>query len=231
MTALRPAAVIDAVERAARDVGLLLRGGFSLRPEERAGALANMRSVLLFGFAGSAQWAVFAASPEAGDGRPHALDRWSRRVLGGLGERFGATPLFPFDGPPYWPFQAWAQRAEPVFPSPLGLLVHADYGLSHSYRGALAFAEPIRLPDVRADASPCQSCPEKPCLTACPVGAFTSAGYDVERCAGWLRTQGGACREGGCLARRACPVGRDFAQSAEQARFHMAAFLAARRKD
>jgi epoxyqueuosine reductase len=66
-------------------------------------------------------------------------------------------------------------------------------------------------------------------LTACPVQAFSAAGYDVDACARWLRKPEGAdCLGGGCLARRACPVGADYAQAPEQARFHMAAFFAAR---
>ena len=39
---------------------------------------------------------------------------------------------------------------------------------------------------------------------------------------------GRACREGGCLARHACPVGAAAAHAPAQAAFHMAAFLAAR---
>jgi len=35
--------------------------------------------------------------------------------------------------------------------------------------------------------------------------------------------------EGGCLARRACPVGAEHAHQPAQAAFHMRAFLAARR--
>jgi hypothetical protein len=34
---------------------------------------------------------------------------------------------------------------------------------------------------------------------------------------------------GGCLARRACPVGQAHVYGPAQARFHMAAFLAAHR--
>src|SRR4030095_137820 len=40
----------------------------------------------------------------------------------------------------------WAMRAEAVAPSPLGILIHPDYGLWHAYRGALAFAERLALP-------------------------------------------------------------------------------------
>jgi hypothetical protein len=219
----------DEIAGAAKKLGLASRGGFRLADEERVGALAEARTLLLFGFVGAAQWPVFTASPEAQDGKRHPLDRWSRRVLTALGTQFAATPLFPFEGPPYWPFQAWARRAEPVFPSPLGVLIHPRYGLSHSYRGALAFARTIEAPALTPSASPCDSCEAKPCLKACPVEAFSAAGYDVEACAGWLREDEGAgCLGGGCLARRACPVGRDYTPTPEQARFHMAAFLAAR---
>ena len=38
---------------------------------------------------------------------------------------------------------------------------------------------------------------------------------------------GGSCRERGCLARRACPVGREFAYAPEAGAFHMAAVIRA----
>lgn len=221
---------VDEVVTAAEAAGLAFRGGFALTVEERAGPLAEARSVALFGMIGAAQWPAFAASPEAVDGLAHPLDRWSRRILTALAEQFGAVPLFPFEGPPYWPFQRWAQRAEPVHPSPLGLLIHPRYGLSHSYRGALAFSSMLEFAPSATEANPCDTCAERPCLAACPVGAFSPAGYDVARCAGYLEQEiGAACVQGGCLARQACPVGREHVQAPEQARFHISAFLAARR--
>jgi hypothetical protein len=221
--------ILAEIDAAAEATGLALRGGLRLDEAERSGPLAPARTVLLLGFVGARGWPDFAASVEAGDGRAHPLDRWSRRVVSGLAERFGATPLFPFEGPPYWPFQAWGGRAEPLFPSPLGVFIHPRYGLWHSYRGALAFAQAIDLPAREEAQSPCDTCVGRPCQSACPVGAFTGDGYDVAACADWLkRPEGRACMDGGCLARRACPVGRDYAQAPRQAAFHMAAFLAAR---
>ena len=99
---------------AAQALGLRLRGGVRLKGSERVGALADVRTIALLGFAGAAEWPVFTASPEARDGGADPLDRWSRRVVGELAETFGARALFPFEGPPYWPFQGWALRAEPV---------------------------------------------------------------------------------------------------------------------
>jgi epoxyqueuosine reductase QueG len=116
-------------------------------------------------------------------------------------------------------------RADAVFPSPLGLLIHAEFGLWHAYRAALLFAEKSTLPARKAASSPCESCVAKPCLAACPVDAFSGSGYDVPRCAAFLDTEAGEeCMDRGCRARRACPVGLERAQEPAQAGFHMRAF-------
>ena len=176
--------------------------------------------------AGRSGWGVFAASPEARDGLDHPLDRWSRRVIGRLARDLGATPLFPFGGPPFWPFQQWARRAEPVHPSPIGVLIHPRYGLWHSYRGALGLSEALAFPEPSAVPSPCESCSGRWCLCACPVGAYSAAGYDVAACVGHLKSTVWAdCMGFGCRARRACPVGAEHAYGAEQANFLMRAFL------
>ncbi len=209
--------------------GLAARGAFALDDADRAGGLDGLAAIVLVGAAGAHGWKAFAASPEARDGHADPLDRWSCRVIDALARDLGARPFYPFGGPPYWPFQRWALRAEPVSPSPLGLLIHPKFGLWHSYRGALGFAEPVSIPPREAQASPCEICASRPCLSACPVGAFAASGYDVAACAAHLRgDEGRACMEGGCLARRACPVGVEFAHGEAQASFHMRAFLRAR---
>ena len=218
-------AVVAAVERA----GLVPRGALSLTDDERDGALVDARTIVLAGMAGRDGWSAFAASPEASDGFDDPLDRWSRRVIEALARELGAGALFPFGGPPFWPFQQWARRAEPVHPSPIGILIHPRYGLWHSYRGALGFREALDIPELTDVPSPCESCSGRWCLKTCPVGAFSSTGYDVAACAGHLQSAAGAdCMDGGCRARRACPVGAEYAYGHEQANFIMRAFLRAR---
>jgi ferredoxin len=219
---------LETVLAAIARTGLVPRGAFLLSDDERRGELAEVRTIVLAGMAGRDGWSAFAASPEAADGADHPLDRWSRRVIEALARDLGATALFPFGGPPFWPFQQWARRSEPVYPSPIGLLIHPAYGLWHSYRGALGFRQALDVPEVAAARSPCESCRERPCLNACPVGAFSSAGYDVAACAGHLERPAGAdCMSAGCRARRACPVGAEHAYGEEQANFSMRAFLRA----
>jgi hypothetical protein len=219
------AQIVGAIEQR----GLTAHGAFALDDDERKDEFAEVATIALVGLAGRRGWAAFSGSPEAQDGVADPLDRWSRRVVDTLAAELGARALYPFGGPPHRPFQRWARRAQPMHPSPLGLLIHRRDGLWRGYRGALAFAERLAIPRRRAAASPCEACVARPCLSACPVGAFASDGYDVGACASHLRRpEGRACMEGGCLARRACPVGAERAHEPTQAAFHMRAFLAAR---
>lgn len=218
---MRPVAtLLGRLDEALAASGLMTRGAV------REGAQA----IILVGHAGSSIWAHFCrwrAETEEGAG-PDPLDRWSRAVIEPVARAFDATPLFPFDVP-YRPFQRWAMEAEGLRPSPLGILVHPEYGLWHAYRGALAFDDPCDLPSPAARAHPCDACREKPCLTSCPVGAFSPAGFDPESCGAHLhRPEGASCLGEGCGARLACPVGRDHAYTSEQQRFHMAAFRRSR---
>ena len=214
--------VFAAIER----TGLVPSGAFLVQEGEWAGGLADIRTIVLAGMAGREGWRAFAASPEASDGFADPLDRWSRRVIESLARELGGKALFPFGGPPFLPFQEWAQRAEPVHPSPIGILIHPRYGLWRSYRGALGLSERLAIAEPATGASPCETCTGRWCLSACPAEAFSAAGYDVAACAGHLRSAAGAdCMGFGCRARRACPVGAEHAYGPEQANFIMRAFL------
>ena len=213
------------IERSLHDSGLTPRGAFCPAAGDDVPPLATdtpARTVVLAGNAGPQMWRAFDAARAGGR---MTLDAWSGRVLTELAARLGARAVFPFERP-YLPFQRWAMRAEACHPSPLGLLIHPDYGLWHGYRGALLFAAAIELPPPDRRASPCASCADPPCLTACPVGAFDGSAYDVPACARQLaRTPEPECMRTGCLARHTCPIGRHRRYVAEQARFHMRAFL------
>jgi len=118
---------IDELRHAVRMSGLAWRGAFHPQPGDAVPPLADgspAGTLVLLGFVGGGQWPAFAASAEAGDGRPNPLDRWSRRLVDALAARCGAAALYPSDGPPWWPFQRWAMRAEAVHVSPLGILIH-----------------------------------------------------------------------------------------------------------
>ena len=165
----------DEIGAAVQAAGLGVVGAF--HPVEDDGAPREIATLLLLGPVGPAMWQAFRAAPEAADGLADPLDRWSRRVVGGLADRFGGAAFFPFGGPPWHSFQRWAARGEGAVVSPVAMQASPSRGLWASYRGALGFAGRLALPQ-RSVADPCLGCPA-PCLTACPVDAF--AGGDIRR--------------------------------------------------
>lgn len=214
--------------RACARHGLLCFGAAPLAPGESLGfrGTAAGGAALLVGNAGPAMFRAFRASPEARDGGRDPLDRWTRRVIAPVARALGARAVHPFGGPPYAPVQRWLARTGRFHPSPIGLAIHADHGLWHAFRAALVI-DGVAAPPAADEESPCARCADRPCLSACPVGAFTEAGYDVAACRGHLATGTARCAAVACLARHACPVGRDRAYAPDQAAFHMAAFAGA----
>ncbi len=83
-----------------------------------------------------------------------------------------ATALFPSDGPPYAPFIRWAMETGRFFQSPTGMMVHATAGLMISIRGALRCRRSGHL-DLPPGRKPLLACADRPCVTACPVGALS----------------------------------------------------------
>lgn len=187
--------------------------------------IAGAQFVILIGNVGLDMFRRFATSR---DERAHSLDDWTRAVVDPLAASLDARAVYPFDVP-YPPFLTWARKAGAGHVSPLGLNIHPHYGLWHAYRAALLFPVAFDLPRNSAGAHPCESCADKPCLSACPVSAFDGVRYDVAACGQHvLSVAGEDCMTGGCKARLACPVGRDHVYHPRQMQFHMRAFQAAR---
>ncbi|MGB5557835.1 MAG: ferredoxin [Paracoccaceae bacterium] len=211
----------DALRHLALTAALDIFGGFHPTPADDAPT--DTETLLLLGPHEPGFWPHVSAAPEISDGLPNPLDRWSARIIAGLADKAGGRALFPFGGPPYQPFIAWALRSGRAWTSPVGLLVHDRAGLFVSYRGALALPYHVDLP--RPPPKPCDTCSGQPCRNACPVSALTDAGYDLDRCHAYLDTNRGKdCMAQGCAVRRACPVSAAYGRLAEQSAFHMKAF-------
>lgn len=213
-----------------RDNGLEIFGTFQPGGDETLfpDRSSEPGTVAIVGNAGSAVWPFFEAARQISPCL--TLDRWTKDVVGEIAEEFGIDAVYPFEGPPYHPFIRWAERTGTLFPSPLGLTIHPIHGLWIAFRAALLIEPPLEdrhHPKVQPVPArhPCDDCQDRPCLTACPVDAFTGEGYQFTACLDHLATPINDCREGGCLARVACPVGRKYRYQKDHAAFHMQQLL------
>jgi epoxyqueuosine reductase len=170
-------------------------------------------------------WDHFRNDAEYSDRQADPIDRWSKRIINRIAARLDGTAVFPSDGPPYAPFISWATQSGRFWQSPTGMLVHDTAGLMISIRGAMKL--PFATQAQQERPSPCDSCVQQPCATACPVSALsTEHFYDVPRCKAHLATSEGTdCMTGGCLVRQICPLSQSFNRPAEQSAFHMKAFM------
>ena len=231
-----------------RPSGLVPRGWFLLEahdiPHGETCVVAG-KAALLIGNAGPAMWQAFCDSVEYESDLADPMDRWTARMMhSALGQMENdAVALFPF-GAQVWPFQRFAARALGIGSSPLGILIHPRFGLWHALRAAVVFPEvEIQPRPVRKSIQPCDSCVEKPCLSACPVNAFSGSSFAVQACRSYLDSSSSSdsdssgslppgsyrpnCMADGCAARNACPVGAELRYLPEQVRFHMRAFRGA----
>lgn len=212
---------LEQIRAALSPHGIFLRGVLGFDGDGPEMQQGRARTVVLLGNVGGSIWPAFSAwriqHPDIAD----PLDAWSVEVISPVADALGAAAWFPSQRP-WQPFQRWAIQAEGLRPSPLGVLIHPDYGLWHGYRGAIGFLGALPVPESEPRPHPCDRCPDKPCLTTCPVGAIGSGRFDVAVCRTYLGGEGGqTCMLGGCIARNSCPVGAEHRYPPDQLRFHM----------
>jgi hypothetical protein len=180
------------------------------------------------------------ATPRIATAR-HPLDTWTETILPPIASTFGADVWFVHTGPPYLPIISWLKAACGMKQSPMGIMMHPEYGLWCGFRAVLILPQtPHTAPSMRsypAGKAPCDDCHDRPCLSACPVNAVQNGHYDVQTCRSALQQQyshvenapppahhaAAPCVAQGCLARMACPH-QHYQYSQAQRQFHIKAF-------
>jgi hypothetical protein len=121
---------------------------------------------------------------------------------------------------PMIPLQRLGSLAGWSHPSPLGLGINPDYGLWFAYRVAFLTNLPLPLTEARPSASPCATCPDQPCIAACP-GQAVQAGqtFGLSRCVDYRLSPAAPCQDR-CLSRLACPVAPEQRYPLAQVQYH-----------
>jgi hypothetical protein len=118
------------------------------------------------------------------------------------------------------PLQQLGELAGWCRPSPLGLGISPIYGLWFAYRAAFLVDADLPLTAFVPAISPCDTCADKPCITACPPGAVRLVeGFDVFTCSHFRLEEHSPCHDR-CLARLACPVAPEHRYSLAQVQYH-----------
>ena len=159
---------------------------------------------ILIGHAGRRLWDCIQADGRRG---PDPIDDHTRDTLRDILARHQPETrwrlVYPGDAPVG--LQALGHLAGWHHPSPFAVGVDAEWGSWFAYRALLLCDTPFTISPVEQRTAPCPTCPDQPCLGACPAGA-TGWPFKLQPCMTERLRPGSACAEN-CLARQACPVG------------------------
>lgn len=185
----------------------------TLEPEAGQGAY---RQLILLGHGGRRLWEAVQAAGPAG---PDPIDRFSAASATAWFDRAfpgrARSVLYPGDRPVG--LQALGTLAGWHYPSPFMVGINERWGSWFAYRVVLLTDSDLAPTPPLATASPCPTCPDRPCVARCPGDALAGEGFDLGRCVAYRKQPDSACRTT-CLARLACPVAREHRYSTEQLR-------------
>ncbi|MCP5099403.1 MAG: hypothetical protein GY943_27935 [Chloroflexi bacterium] len=118
------------------------------------------------------------------------------------------------------PLQQLGEHAGWCHSSPLGLGISPKFGVWYAYRTAYLINAPLPIITATRQASPCNSCERKPCLTACPAKALHPYNpINISACAAHRLRPHSSCVNQ-CLSRLACPIAPEHQYSIEQISYH-----------
>ena len=210
--------------------GLNLHAVFSLAslPPEVLATLAltdeeceRFRQLILIGHQGRDFW---TALQRRGMHGTHPMDQFvTERVAAWMeGPLQGHAWRQVFPGPHPVGLQRLGALAGWHHSSPFWVGVDAEWGSWFAYRAVVLADTQLTLTPRRETSSPCDTCSDKPCISACPAGALSSeqtGPWRLQTCLDFRKQPASPCQDR-CLARNACPVGADHRYADAQIAYH-----------
>lgn len=189
---------------------------------------AGDRTEVAVGSAGQPFWDHVSQSQEWREGHSDPVNAYTARTISPLLRADGSEEvIFVFDDDAPNFVELWPQTFSRLAQSDLGLMIHPDYGLWLAARAHIILHQATPGIDSGESFDPCNTCADKPCLSACPIEAFPAPQtFDYRACAAHLMSKP-ACFSGGCDARAACPYGQSWQLPKDQAEYHQNRFRTA----
>lgn len=221
--------------------GLLLRGVLAINTlpsgvraaiDAAGPGLLDHRQLLVFGHAGPRMWrALREAQPEPWTSADPVDEFSLATVRAHLEDELGVSrwaPVYP--GPALIPLQELGTLLGWHHPSPLLVGISEAFGTWFAYRAVVVADTDLPLtPPAGPSTSPCSTCVEKPCLSACLGVALTTGTLSLDRCTTFRVSEASPCALR-CPAREACPIGAEHRYDADQIGYHYGASLATIRR-
>lgn len=216
--------------------GLNLQAVFNLSelPEEITASirehvadLSRFRQLIMFGHGGTRMWESVQQSEftdsEFSD-TDHPIDAFSietvKQYFADACSGANVEILYPHSSR-IVPLQQLGTLAGWHNTSPFRIGINAEWGTWFAYR-AVVLADTEFEPTPRMDApSPCDSCVDKPCITACPADALSGNDGSLQPCIDYRLKRDSQCKDR-CFSRLACPVAAGHRYSMEQLNYHYA---------
>jgi len=190
--------------------------------------LAGAKSVIIIGNYGPEMWEKLQSDIERNrefyDAINDPVDVFSSRAIESAVDELkqnglNAVGVYPWrqEAGGFLPFQAWGVACGMGAMGIIGVVIHPTYGPWNSFRGGIILDAPIEPDDALDDFNPCKKC-EAPCMEACPAGAISRDGCNVQKCLG-ARLFDERC-ETVCAAREACVYGKDYRFHRDEITYH-----------
>ena len=177
--------------------------------------------IILLANGGSRYWQSMQQAGSQTEQQSDPVDNYFYQIINDLLEPYFEYKVV-YPGNHFLPLQGLGKLAGWHHESPLGLGIHPVFGLWFAYRGVILSNtkfSPIESDMAHGSESPCRSCQGKPCIAACPANAVLASGFKVGQCSDYRLQSESGCQSR-CMARLACPTGKEYRYQTAQMTYH-----------
>ncbi len=175
--------------------------------------------ILLIGNTGTQLWKQVASIIEQSN-EQNPIDnyskKWTKKILSNCLQSSDFEFVFPSKNS--IGLQQLGKIAGWHFDSPIKVGVNSTWGSWFAYR-AVVLAKSNFPQQKLNSSSPCKTCIEKPCISACPVNAVFADQFILKDCLSFRVEKSSPCNNK-CLSRLACPIAIDHQYPIEQIQYH-----------